>query len=65
MNPATAANGTCETHRPKFDHIKLRISVSIPANESFFLLQHVYARRIKVAAKKPNIPAIYMQIEHI
>ena len=65
MNPAIAANATCETHRPKFDHMKLRISESIRVNVSFFLLQHIYARMIKVAAKNPNIPAIYMQIEHI
>ena len=62
IKPATAVNGTCDTHRPKFDHIKFRISLSIPVNESFFPLQHVYARMINAEEKNPNIPAIYMQI---
>ena len=62
INPAAAAKGTCETHRPKFDHMKFKISMSIPFSGSLFLLEHRYARIIKAAAKNPNIPAIYMQI---
>ena len=65
MNPATAAKGTWETHRPKFDHMKFKISMSISFSGSLFLLEHRYARITKAAAKNPNIPAIYMQIRNI
>ena len=65
MNPATAAKGTWETHRPKFDHMKFKISMSISFCGSLLLLVHRHARITKAAAKNPNIPAIYMQIGNI